>query len=104
MQDMMHHHAQAVEMCGLAPDRATAPVKTFCQRADVSQRDEIEVMSRWLKARGQEAPEVMGHHHGGMEALEHSSMPGMMTPGQMTELAKSSGVTFDRLFLQGMIR
>jgi uncharacterized protein (DUF305 family) len=31
-------------------------------------------------------------------------MPGMLTPEQMKALAKSTGPTFDRLFLTGMIQ
>jgi uncharacterized protein (DUF305 family) len=31
-------------------------------------------------------------------------MPGMLTPAQLDQLARSKGERFDRLFLQGMIR
>jgi uncharacterized protein (DUF305 family) len=31
-------------------------------------------------------------------------MPGMLTPAQMQALADAHGITFDRLFLEGMIR
>ncbi len=105
MSDMIHHHAQAVAMCDMADThQASAPVRALCKRTLVSQRDEIEIMSTWLRKRNQEVPQAEGHHHSAMEELEHSSMPGMASPVLLRQLDNASGVAWDRLLLQTMIK
>ncbi|HEX8359957.1 MAG TPA: DUF305 domain-containing protein [Longimicrobium sp.] len=101
MQHMIAHHAQALEMTRLVPERTTRQdIRLISERIEVSQRDEIGMMQRWLRARGQEVPEA-GHAHGG---TGHAGMPGMATPAEMARLAAARGDEFDRLFLQYMIR
>jgi uncharacterized protein (DUF305 family) len=100
---MIRHHAQALEMVALVPDRATrADVRMMSERIAVSQADEIAQMERWLRARGLPVPAAdSGHaHHGGA----HAHMPGMLTAEEMGRLAAASGAEFDRLFLELMIR
>jgi uncharacterized protein (DUF305 family) len=100
MQDMISHHAQAVEMTALLRTRtARADMRLLAGRIEASQEDEIAFMRRWLEARGHAAPEAHAHHeHGGM------LMPGMLTAEEMTRLASAAGPDFDRLFLEGMIK
>jgi uncharacterized protein (DUF305 family) len=99
MQGMIHHHAQALEMTALLMTRTTRDdMKLLARRIELSQLDEIGMMEQWLKARGQDVPDVEAHRgHGGM------LMPGMLTPEQMARLASVRGAAFDRLFLEGMI-
>ncbi len=107
MQGMIHHHAQALVMAAMAPTHGASPqVLTLCRKITISQRDEIELMSNWLKDRHQEVPEPHTHSHGAMDMsfLEHPMMPGMLTPAQIATLDESSGTEFDRLFLTGMIQ
>src|SRR4051812_37436876 len=100
MQGMIGHHAQAVEMVALVPQRtASEAVRKLAQRIDVSQQDEMNMMREWLLARGQQIPDPRAHHMMGA-----TLMPGMLTPEEMTALAAASGVEFDRLFLEGMIK
>ncbi len=104
MQGMIHHHAQALRMTALVPERsASAKVELLAKRIDVSQEGEIELMSDWLKERGESAPELHrlhGHAHGGGQVL----MPGMLSEPELQELTAASGAEFDRLFLEFMIR
>lgn len=105
MQGMIAHHAQALEMVALVPERTTTEsIRVLAQRIDISQRDEIRLMRSWLTERGQAAPDPAaphGHHaDGGHEML----MPGMLTGEQMARLAGAKGPEFDRLFLQLMIQ
>ncbi|MGE0814696.1 MAG: DUF305 domain-containing protein [Vicinamibacterales bacterium] len=99
MQGMIGHHAQALEMTALIPDRTARPeMKLLGQRISISQADEIEMMKTWLRRRGQEIPSEHAHHMpGGM-------MPGMLTDEQMAALAAATGEKFDELFLTGMIQ
>jgi uncharacterized protein (DUF305 family) len=91
---MLPHHAQALEMTALVPSRAaTEAVRQMALRMEISQRDEIAWIERWLRARG-EAPEA---HHA-------MAMPGMLTPSEMDLLRSARGEQFDRLFLESMIR
>ena len=100
MQDMIHHHQQAVEMAALVKDRASRQdLLDVAGRITASQADEIRFMQTWLGERGQEAPNpVAGHDHGAMGGME-----GMSTPQQMAALAAARGTAFDRLFLERMI-
>jgi uncharacterized protein (DUF305 family) len=98
MHGMIGHHAQAIEMVELLNARSTNPdLKKLGLRIQVSQEDEIKMMQDWLRARGQEIPGPHAHHTGTL-------MPGMLTPEDMSRLAAASGVQFDRLFLEGMIK
>lgn len=93
---MIVHHAQAVLMAGWAPSHgAGQSVRTLCERIVVGQRDEIAVLERWLRERGQDVPRPEMDH--GM------LMPGMLTPGQLAQLDSARGAAFDRLFLADMI-
>lgn len=116
MQDMIHHHGQALEMATLVRNRTNTPaVVDLAGRIDASQADEIEFMQGWLRERGEEAPSPMPtlagsgtdhSHHAGMDHSSHAGhggMAGMATPEQMAELDRARGEAFDRLFLQLMI-
>jgi uncharacterized protein (DUF305 family) len=100
MQEMIHHHAQALDMTALVPDHSNSDrLKKLALRIRLSQEDEIEMMQEWLKARGKEVPGVHAHHPPGAKL-----MPGMLTAGEMDRLGKAKGPEFDRLFLEGMIQ
>jgi uncharacterized protein (DUF305 family) len=114
MQGMIVHHAQALEMTALVPDRASSEgVRLMAERINVSQQDEIALMRRWLRARGADTVALGGHdaHHGhhapgaaDSAGAGHAGMPGMATPEEMARLASLAGAEFDRLFLELMIR
>ena len=98
MQNMIGHHAQAMTMTSMAPSRgASESVLRLAQKIDISQRDEIEMMKRWLAERKQAVPVVEAHAHG-------MTMPGMLTAEQLAQLGAARGREFDRLFLTFMIR
>jgi uncharacterized protein (DUF305 family) len=96
---MIPHHAQALEMTALVPSRAASEaVRQMALRMEISQRDEIAWIERWLRARGEPLPDE--HHDMAMPAM----MPGMLTPAEMDLLRGARGEDFDRLFLESMIR
>jgi uncharacterized protein (DUF305 family) len=100
MQDMIHHHQQAVEMAGLVKDRTSRQeLLDVAGRITASQADEIKFMQTWLGERGRTAPDPQAMHG----AHHHGSMAGMATPGQMAALAAAKGPAFERLFLERMI-
>ncbi len=113
MQGMIGHHAQAVEMVALLKERtARQDIKLLGQRIEISQADEIKMMQTWLTRRGQLLPDPDDIHMMGRNGMQHDGssmegmglMPGMLTSGQMAELAAARGPAFDRLFLTGMIQ
>ena len=112
MTGMIHHHAQALELARLAPTHSVTPsIRTLAARIDNAQRDEIALMQRWLRDRGQPVPElhemggrVMVHGAGGHGHDGHHDMPGMLTREQIAELERTRGPAFDRLFLTLMIQ
>lgn len=102
VQGMIVHHAQAIVMAGLVSDRTpTRALRLLAERIDVSQRDEIASMARWLTVRREPVPawDAPHHHHGA-----DSGMAGMATPAELEQLRGASGAAFDRLLLQLMIR
>jgi uncharacterized protein (DUF305 family) len=104
VQGMIHHHAQALWMTGLAPKRSTwQDLQKLALRMDLSQQAEIEQMQKWLKVRGEPAPELHrlhGHAHG----IGLRPMPGMLDRDQVDRLRRAKGKAFDRLFLRYMIQ
>lgn len=103
VQMMVPHHSQALEMSGLARERARDErVRSLARRIIGAQGPEIQTLQAWLGARDLDVPESMwqqgGHGHHDME------MAGMLTPEQMERLREARGVRFDRLFLRGMIQ
>jgi uncharacterized protein (DUF305 family) len=100
MQGMIGHHAQAIEMAALLPSRTSrSDMRMLGLRIDLSQADEIKMMRRWLELRHEEIPSDHAHHEQGARL-----MPGMLTPEEMGLLTTKSGVDFDRLFLELMIK
>jgi uncharacterized protein (DUF305 family) len=97
---MIPHHAQALDMAALVEERTqNQDIRLLAKRIEISQRDEIALMSRWLEERGEEVPGEHAHH-----MMEGHLMPGMLTAADMAELAGARGADFDRLFLEHMIR
>jgi uncharacterized protein (DUF305 family) len=105
MQDMIMHHAQAVEMTALINSHTkNKELHTLGARISRSQSSEMDFMKRWLLARGQPTSHAM-HHMPGMDMSNQSMlMPGMLSPKQMAALKRAKGEQFDRLFLAGMIQ
>lgn len=107
MQDMILHHAQAIEMTDLAEKKAVAKqVKGIASRIADSQGPEIDAMNRWLKQHGREPVDISGKNgggHGEHGEMDHGAMPGMASAEQMEELASARGAKFDQLFLKLMI-
>ena len=110
MSAMIGHHAQALLMADLVPDRASDPsVRTLAARIRSSQEDEITLMQQWLRDRGQEVAEfhIEGATlvlHGLHGSHDHGDMPGMLSGDQLAELEGAAGADFDRLFLRYMIQ
>src|SRR6266550_6976846 len=78
MQGMIGHHAQALVMTGLIPERTTrADIRALGQRIEVSQKDEIKMMQQWLRDRGQQVPTIDTRHEHRGDAAHSMGMPGM---------------------------
>lgn len=125
MQDMIHHHAQALELAAMVPDRSHwDDIHLMAHRIQVSQDSEIALMARWLRERGAEVPETSDMSHAGNAHGEHAEhggddeqrsqadahsqegyggMPGMLSPQQLARLASLAGEEFDAVFLDFMI-
>jgi uncharacterized protein (DUF305 family) len=105
MQDMIMHHAQAVEMTALIESHTqNKELRSLGARISRSQSDEIKFMKQWLTGRGAATSRPMSHMHG-MDMSNHEMlMPGMLTARQMDALRKAKDDEFDQLFLAGMIQ
>ncbi|MFH8808580.1 DUF305 domain-containing protein [Streptomyces hygroscopicus] len=115
-QMMIPHHEQALEMAGLADDRASdARIKSLAGRIEKAQDPEIATLKSWLRDWGK--PEkaspggMPGMDHGsdgagGTDGMDHGSggaMGGMMSEKDMRKLEAAKGAAFDRAFASMMI-
>lgn len=105
MTGMIGHHAQAIMIAGWAPTHGASPaMQALCERIVVGQQDEITLMSRWLRTRGEPVPDPSAAH-AMMPGMDHGTpMPGMLTAEQLAQLDSTRGPAFDRLFLTFMIQ
>jgi uncharacterized protein (DUF305 family) len=88
---MIPHHEQAIVMSDLALSKSTNPeILKLAQEIKDAQNPEIKLMSNWA---GVDASTHMGH-----------TMMGMLSDEEIDELKVANGSTFDRLFLEGMIK
>lgn len=113
MRAMIPHHAQALVMTALVPERTDRPsIRLLAERIEATQRSEITQMRRWLQRRGEPVPdpeevaaEARGHGgHGAHHAGAHRGAHGMATTAELAQLETARGTAFDRLFLELMIR
>lgn len=87
---MIPHHEQAIVMSDLALAKSKDPeVLALASKIKAEQTPEIAIMRNWKASNSA--------MHAGHE------MMGMLSEDELETLANSSGPTFDRLFLQGMI-
>ena len=99
VRHMLRHHAQALELTALVPDRtARTDIPLFAERIEISQDQEIDLMEDWLRERDEPVNDLTGEH--GHDDDAH--MPGMLTEAQLAQLEGASGEEFDRLFLRFM--
>ena len=114
LQGMIPHHQQAITMSDLATENTdNAEVLDLADRISSAQGPEIEQMESLLETWGVEPEGGMGGDMGGdMEGMGGGGHEGhggggghagMLTDGQLDELAAAEGEEFDRLFLTGMI-
>lgn len=93
---MIKHHAQALQMTALVPDRAASTqVKRLAERISAAQKPEVAAMNGWLKINGGKKADG-GHDHAS------APMPGMATAAQLAQLRGAKGAAFDELFLKLM--
>jgi uncharacterized protein (DUF305 family) len=100
LMHMIVHHQQAIDMAALVPARSDRDeLLEFARHIAAAQQTEIDHMKTLLQAaadRGQRAPE---HEMSG-----DPPMRGMLSKAQMTALAASTGLEFEKLWLEGMIQ
>lgn len=87
---MIPHHEQAILMSDIALTNSTSDeILALARDIKAAQAPEIEQMGSW---QGVRSSMHMGH-----------MMDGMLSDEEIEKLRDSEGVTFDRLFLEGMI-
>lgn len=99
VRDMLHHHAQALEMTGYVKARTTdSGIRLLAERMQISQQDEMGQLETWLQTRGEPVRDPDAAHDA------HELMPGMLTEDELAALEAAEGEAFDELFLRSMIR
>jgi uncharacterized protein (DUF305 family) len=97
-QMMIPHHQQAIEMAKLAATRASmGEVKKLATAIEGAQQPEIDKMTGWLTSWGATMPSSGG-------GMSMGTGAGMMSDADMKKLAKLSGMSFDKAFLQMMVK
>jgi uncharacterized protein (DUF305 family) len=107
-QQMIPHHAQAIEMVDLTRGRDLSPeVEQLASQILEAQTPEIETMTGWLTDWDEEVPATSRDHanaHGEGDGEDMGGeMPGMMTDEEMAELESASDAEFEDLWLTMMV-
>ncbi|MBA2560153.1 MAG: DUF305 domain-containing protein [Propionibacteriales bacterium] len=104
-QSMIPHHQQAVQMAQLAQTHASSTdVKELADKIEAAQGPEIETMTGWLEAWGEDVPSGSAMGGGMGHDMGDGEMAGMMTGQDMKELDGATGKAFDEMFLAMMTR
>ena len=115
--DMIEHHAQAIQMANytIGRDGVDPRIAELAEEIRVSQTQEIDTMSGWLREWGEPVPETGfatgdSHSHseesgGSMGSPDggHADMPGMMAAEEMQALADAPKEKFDAMWLEMMV-
>lgn len=111
-QDMLVHHAQALDMVELTDGRPLEPdVRRLASDIEAAQAPEIETFTDWLETWDERVPHAGMDGMDGMQGMEGTDdmegmdhdMPGMMTSGQMDRLTEASDEEFQSAWLELMI-
>ena len=108
-QQMIPHHAQAIEMADMTRGRELSPeVAQLAASIMEAQTPEIETMTDWLSAWGEDIPETMRDHANaesgdGMGDMGDDDMPGMMSQDDMNALESASDADFEEMWLEMMV-
>ena len=106
-QQMIPHHAQAIEMSDMIRGRDLSPeVEQLAAQIMAAQTPEIEAMTGWLTAWGEEVPETMRDHanaHGDGGQDIGQDMPGMMSSEEMDALESAPDAEFENMWLEMMV-
>lgn len=95
LQMMVAHHGQGLEMVRLAGEHARrAEIRTLAKAIDVTQTDEVELMTGWLKQ--WQAPTTVDH-----APSAHADHGGLPATGaeEIAALRKAKGPAFETAFL-----
>ena len=112
--DMIQHHAQAVQMVVMTQGRSLDPeFQQLTEQIRAAQVPEIETMSDWLTAWGEEVPPTsLDHANAGhdmddmsesMEDMDMGDMPGAMTADDLDDLENAAASAFEEMWLEMMI-
>jgi hypothetical protein len=99
LQGMIPHHAEAVEMARLVPDRTDRPeLNQLAEGIIASQEAEISQMDGMLAEAGVERDDSAGNGGDGMDGMQ--GMEGMQGEEEVARLASLEGVEFDLAFTE----
>jgi uncharacterized protein (DUF305 family) len=108
-QDMIPHHQQALVMADVAIEGAkTQELQDLAKRIKAAQAPEIEEMSGWLEAWGEDVTDLDSMSHmmmGHGDDDDSNDLPGMMDADQMRQMSgmMGGGIAFDRMWVLMMI-
>ncbi len=97
-QDMIPHHAQAITMADMVLAVEGSTLTELAEQIKAAQQPEIDEMTGWLNAWGEEVPDADGHM--GMGGMD---MEWMMSQDDVDSLMGMNGSGFDSMWLQMMI-
>ena len=108
-QDMIPHHQQALVMADVAIEGAkTQELRDLAERIKAAQAPEIDQMTSWLEAWGEDVPDLDAMSHmmmGHGDDDDFNDMPGMMDADQMRRMTQmmGGGLAFDEMWVRMMI-
>lgn len=104
-QNMLLHHAQAIEMVDMTEGRDLDPeVQDLAGQIEAAQGPEIDTFTQWLDTWGEDVPDASDEHAGhSMGGDMEEGMAGMMTAEDISALESASDAEFQDMWLSMMI-
>lgn len=103
-QQMIPHHAQAVEMAQVVPGQDVSPeLLDLAEAVEAAQQPEIDQMTAMLERWGEDVPSTDGDGHDMAGMDDMAGMEGMMSAEDMDALSAATGAAFEQMWLAMMI-
>lgn len=103
--DITSHHAQTLQVLDLSLGRETLDPELGALADETRERlfAEVDDTQKWLKAHNQPVPETLLQHTHDDEKTYDTSIPGMLSAGQMHKLEKADDRDFQAAWLNALI-
>jgi uncharacterized protein (DUF305 family) len=103
---LVSHHAQTLQLLDLTlgRDSLNAQIGTLADQTRESRFDEAATAQKWLKTWGKRIPKTVLEHDHDQDGVSYdTSIPGVLTSGELHRLERAKGAAFTQAWLRKLI-